>query len=1834
MNKMKHKTKWMRLAMTLALIVLTATTAWAVGLSGSGTAANPYLITSATDWTTFVNAVNSGTTYENKIVKLTADISGITTMAGTSDNRFKGTFMGDGHTLTVNYTATANDCAPFLYIEGATIYTLKVTGTITTGYQFAAGIAAHSYGNCTIHSCWSNVAIISSVDGDGTHAGFVAVQEDGSLRITNCLFDGSITGSNTIKCGGMVGWRKTTLVYTNCFQNGTLNLKETSGSATFNRNGGSSFSNSYYKTAYGDVQGKQTDATGSTLQAQLGPSWEVSGDKVIPIMNLNHLGTATISGVKEYYIRTGQEIKPEPVVTAVDGTVLTKNTHYTLAWSGDGRTDGTYTIIVTGKGSYTGSRQISYLVKSTETLGDHDFQVDEDENGLFYKINTSADLRALARYVNSGNQCKGKRFIQTADIDLGGSSSPFTPANSQFRGIYDGGNHFVSGLYIQDKPGFFCNVVNGTFRNVILDSPSITATHNVTTTQFNGGALIGYTSGATVENCLVVSPTLNVTGSGTIYTGALIGEASNSTHVTNCYLYVGTGNVSTGIGKKNDSTTGDVSRSVYKVTLGSNVGLPSPAPTGGFNTQNSHYYLPNATAQLSYTGNNPNGYRPIFTISPTNTGASVSNKGVLTMGNADITITATLSNETLINIATGTIANIPDQVYTGSPIVPDITLTVNGEVLEAGTDYTVSCTNNVNGGYATLTATGQGYYAGTLTKQFRIYYADRTGSCGTGVTYTLHDDDQDGHYEQFTISGTGAMTDYATPTDVPWAAHYEDITSATVGSGVTHIGAYTFYNCLHLTSVSLPIGLTSVGSGAFNYFNGEVTFPRSLTSIAAGCFDNCPSATKVYITVPDNCLLTVNGEPISATDGKADLTSIIGVGTSHAAVTLACTPDPVHFVENSDGSYTIRTVTGWNIFCDILKDYAKGYFTGKTVKLEGNVGSADNPVKRMAGSSQHDFTGTFDGGGNTLYINLSTDNSHDYTAPFSYVTTTKANPSDANDTPAAIRNLKVTGTAECSRKYGSGLVGGCWGVVNIENCLVSTVIESLVEGDGTHGGIVGRPSSGTVTICGCVFDGKIVSTSSTPTTRCAGFVGYNNGSTLTITKSLYAPQSDANAVTDGATFARNWTPGTNDTGIYYTQTLGDAQGKASRTVTGDDHVTVQAIALTGDQTVYTVSGITTYSGGGLAFGDQIYYGSGDAVKLTLDNTPLAGYQFSGYAVSEGSLSGSDNPYTLVMPDADVTVNLSTQNLVAIDWAEENTGDDWDNAYMIYNKDQLNMLAQRVNSEDSQTGTWRGKYEGKYFKLGADITYSYTSAWNETSSQENNYTAIGRFYQTGNVTGHYYTFNGHFDGQGHTVSGIRIYQIDNSYDQHYAFGDRHQGLFGVTAGADIRGITLTDTRITAGDFAGGIVGNNGGDIRYRESGGDVEPTVGDGRGYFPSTVSDCHATSTVIIHAARKTTDTHGGIVGYNYIGCEVSDCTSAAKISGNPDNNEFTYFGGVVGWNYKGTLRSNLAIGSIVTTVWDYSHGAICGRNNDGTFENNYYQACTVAGTANATNVGIGNITLVSGEGPGDRTDNNGAVPTLRDNANNSVALGLLARLATAGINGTPLDLGWGPCKYPMQLAGRTLYKDGYWNTLCLPFDVTIADSPLAGAEARTLSSASIEDGTLTLTFSDPVATIAAGTPYIIKWKKAEDYDEDDPNTRDIKNPVFSNVTVNATASTEANFEGIKFVGSYSPFAITAENKNNILYIGSANKIGHSAGSRTLRSCRAHFELTNPSAAPVRTVVVDYGEEEIVTEIISMEDGRSQMEDDSWYTMSGIRLNGEPTEKGFYLFNGKKVVVQ
>ena len=58
--------------------------------------------------------------------------------------------------------------------------------------------------------------------------------------------------------------------------------------------------------------------------------------------------------------------------------------------------------------------------------------------------------------------------------------------------------------------------------------------------------------------------------------------------------------------------------------------------------------------------------------------------------------------------------------YSGNECKPDVTVTYNGKTLELNKDYSVSYSNNVNVGTATVTITGIGDYTGTVTKNFQI----------------------------------------------------------------------------------------------------------------------------------------------------------------------------------------------------------------------------------------------------------------------------------------------------------------------------------------------------------------------------------------------------------------------------------------------------------------------------------------------------------------------------------------------------------------------------------------------------------------------------------------------------------------------------------------------------------------------------------------------------------------------------------------------------------------------------------------------------------------------------------------------------------------------------------------------------------------------------------------------------------------------------------------------------------------------------------------------------------------------------------------------------------
>lgn len=72
------------------------------------------------------------------------------------------------------------------------------------------------------------------------------------------------------------------------------------------------------------------------------------------------------------------------------------------------------------------------------------------------------------------------------------------------------------------------------------------------------------------------------------------------------------------------------------------------------------------------------------------------------------------------------IANIPSVTYNTRAHTPDVTVTFEGSTLEAGKDYDVAYTNNINAGTDTVTVTGKGNFTGTASKTFTINKAGLT----------------------------------------------------------------------------------------------------------------------------------------------------------------------------------------------------------------------------------------------------------------------------------------------------------------------------------------------------------------------------------------------------------------------------------------------------------------------------------------------------------------------------------------------------------------------------------------------------------------------------------------------------------------------------------------------------------------------------------------------------------------------------------------------------------------------------------------------------------------------------------------------------------------------------------------------------------------------------------------------------------------------------------------------------------------------------------------------------------------------------------------------------
>jgi hypothetical protein len=227
-------------------------------------------------------------------------------------------------------------------------------------------------------------------------------------------------------------------------------------------------------------------------------------------------------------------------------------------------------------------------------------------------------------------------------------------------------------------------------------------------------------------------------------------------------------------------------------------------------------------------------------------------------------------------------------------------------------------------------------------------------------------------------------------------------------------------------------------------------------------------------------------------------------------------------------------------------------------------------------------------------------------------------------------------------------------------------------------------------------------------------------------------------------------------------------------------------------------------------------------------------------------------------------------------------------------------------------------------------------------------------------------------------------------------------------------------------------------------------------------------------------------------------------------------------------------------------------------------------------------------------------------------------------------------CPVNAAIDGRTLYKDGKWNTLCLPFDIySFTGTPLEGATVMTLdvegtygdkkTGYDASTGVLSLYFEE-TDWIEAGVPYLVKWASGDN----------IESPVFNNFTIFNDDPEEGKIVSedgkVTFIGTYDPVTLTGGDTSN-LYLGTDNKLYWPSTNKPINAFRAYFRVDLGGTASVKAFYMNFDRETTGVALIG-NDTNADNSHNGWYDLQGRKLDRKPTQKGIYIHNGKKVVIK
>jgi hypothetical protein len=1830
-------------------------------LNGGGTKSDPYIIASTADWNTFAASVAGGINYQGKFIRLTNDIT-ISTMVGVyGDSPFRGTFDGgiyDGdnvtgrHTLTVNITSDAagNDgnvqgVAPFHYIYGATIKNLNVAGTVTSASAYAGGLVGRTTQWSSITDCVVTTAITTSADHAG---GFVGVIDpyDGnaSIKFTNCVFAGTIentSGDQNRRAGGFLGYGDDRSNFTDCLENGTyhnLTMMNPRSGVDYYYSTNRTVTSLCYVNKIGNVGNYITDDYGCHQVTLTAPSESMYLKR--SLHGYEFYQPVFITGLDETYPYNNGEAVSLSYALKLNSTTLTEGTDYEVSYSPAAPAAvGNYTVTFTAKEDnqvgYKGAMSRSFRVMVGESLDGYVFATEGEGDNKVYLINDESDLERMAAYVNSGHDAQGKTFKLKDNITMTAPHTPIAGLTNNyyryFRGTFDGNEKTITNLTVNNPNADYQGLFGYTSDGAVIKNVTL-ANCNITGKQYTGG-IVGNANSTTIQKCHV-SGSIAATVEGAALHGGITGCASSVT-IEDCTV---TGTISTS--KSNKSYGGIVGKADYQVTIKSCENTASITGEGeehggivGYERNNSnnfnqclntgivegtnyvggiagryeystafsycYYATPcnvNALGYSNGSGGNVSGRAERgYTITKDSHIESLTvteTDGVLTSvltgkkyynaGNWTLTLTPSLSDETFITYACegGTLTNLDTAAGEHTLTITDKDVTISA---------VVSSNNGIDIANATIASIPeQRWRAGdpVILKSIDVTYGGTRLVLGTDYLMECSNNTDMGDDAVVTITGINGYRKtkkaYFTIADFPLVNPDADNSAENPWKIATEedlealaaiVNSGTRNNGYYRQTADIVCSGEHTSIGYYNYNNEQYQF--------IGSFDGKDGETQHTISN-----LTIN-KPENIYQG---LFGILSGATVKNVVLVDC--------DITSGTYTggIAGLQDGGIIdnCSV---------SGAIKVADGESGSCHGGI---VGQSSQVRYGTIDNCVNAASV---TGKGQEHGGIAGSVSNSRS----------IIKNCFNAGIVEGTSKNVGSLVGGNAGIISNSYHTVGTT-----GGVGSGDQSTGTDQEGAEVVAKIsADDGVTITYPATPTYVWNGENLYKNGTVVTLKYNL----PDENMFFDCYTVSNGEISNAGVMTGEHTLT-----GFTKNVVISGSYVDTQT-DITG---VAVIDGIEalTYNGSVqhpvpvVTLGDvTLEKGTHYTVSYSDDCTNVGNYKVT--VTGTGRYTGSVwkeftiNPFNVNNCEITMETPSYTGSVIELNPTLKRDGTTMiqgaDKDY-TFTTDPAEVLAV---GNYTMTITGHGNYVGTkeiqfqvIYAVPTDLTCKALTATTATLK---------------------------WSGVDGTATDIPQWTVEYSFDNTFATSQ--------TVTLDAPTATLE-----------GLVPET---FYYAR----VKAVYGEGEESEWSTVCKFEPTAKLIIGSAW-TTDYNLPTNSYYHYSLSQQIYTAAEldhkagticsidfyKKSGTCDRTLDIYlvktdksqFSSQTDW-IKVTAADKVFSGQVnfadnawttitLTTPFVYdgtSNLALVIDDNTGSYISSSRDFLSYSGSSyqslynNDDYVNLDPTTTLSVTGKRGYVKNHvrllikGADVVLANNDSQAAAEDKNSAKIEAN-NGKVVDV---------QLYARYFSKDSEWNTICLPFNVMIANSPLAGATARTLTNANITGTTLHLTFGDAVTTLKAGTPYIIKWE---------PGTADIQNPKFESVYVqNVTNNYDNKVTGeerVRFIGTYGYMSFPQGTVyQDILLMGDNNQLFYpdGEGASWLGACRAYFKIGEDGGTARQITGFDLNfDDGETTGIITITDSVNSSNSDAWYTIDGMKLDGKPTKKGVYIVNGKKTVIR